>query len=310
VYALVRIEPDELFSSWLARAALRGGCNPLTLTSLLWQDWRPWTVDIDRGIPAERMQQLVRATGIDAGRLELAMLDRMIAGLSAGGRVPKTTALWLLARGGRNRRTRGGLAFCPACLADDRVAYFRRHWRLAWHTACERHGSMLADRCLRCLAPVAPHRCDVDGGGIGRCHSCDFDLRGTPVEMADSDAIAFQVQADRVLSDGVGMWPDRASIDSPAWFAAARTLAGRSLRQLDAHLGASAPPAMGLPLELQSVQERHLRLAVVGKRLNAGLLTPLFGRPPKAVEVGTDAEHTEAKLAWRRFLRRRGMAPF
>ncbi len=127
--------------------------------------------------------------------------------------------------------------------------------------------------------------------------------------MADTDALAFQVQADRVIFDGVGVWPDRASIDSPSWFAAARTLARRSLRQLDAHLGASAPPAMGLPLELQSVHERHLRLAVVGKTLNAGLLTPLFGHPPKAVEVKANAEHTEAKLAWRRFLRRRGMAP-
>lgn len=127
--------------------------------------------------------------------------------------------------------------------------------------------------------------------------------------MADSDALAFQVQADRVLAEGIGVWPDRSTIDSPAWFAAARRLARRSLHQLEAHLGVLAPPAMGLALELQSVQERHMRFAVVGKRLNVGLLAPLFGHPSKAVEVTADDMHIKAQLAWRRFLRRRGVAP-
>ncbi|MFE8730337.1 TniQ family protein, partial [Aeromonas hydrophila] len=46
----VQISPfkDELLSSWLVRASLAHGCDPMSLTSAVWPTWRAWTVDIDR----------------------------------------------------------------------------------------------------------------------------------------------------------------------------------------------------------------------------------------------------------------------
>ena len=56
---LVAPAPDELISSWLARAALHAGCDPLDLTACLWPGWRAWIRELDLGLPSDRAAQLV-----------------------------------------------------------------------------------------------------------------------------------------------------------------------------------------------------------------------------------------------------------
>lgn len=80
-----------------------------------------------------------------------------------------------------------GMQFCPLCLAEDEVPYFRKRWRVAFYTMCTKHQCMVHDRCPSCGAPVAFHRREmgkigqVDAGLITQCHACDFDLRESKV---------------------------------------------------------------------------------------------------------------------------------
>lgn len=48
-------------------------------------------------------------------------------------------------------------AWCPSCLADDGpAAYDRLVWSLAVQARCDRHGSLLVDRCQRCYRGHRP----------------------------------------------------------------------------------------------------------------------------------------------------------
>ena len=160
----VPLLPEESLSSWLVRAALRQGCDPLSLTGAIWPTWRIWTRDIDREIPLARMRPLVNASGISSAKFQKAgMRDdcEKVVGYS----LPETrTWPWLLALGSRNRTRHGGQQVCTLCLAEDSTPYLRRHWRFAWHTGCRFHGVQLVDECPACKAPIEPHRLTAEGG--------------------------------------------------------------------------------------------------------------------------------------------------
>ena len=48
------------------------------------------------------------------------------------------------------------LQFCPTCLREDEVPYFRQSWTLATRVSCFRHGRRLRDRCPSCGQSLAP----------------------------------------------------------------------------------------------------------------------------------------------------------
>ena len=50
------------------------------------------------------------------------------------------------------------LQFCPACLREDALPYFRRSWTLATRVSCFRHGCRLRDCCPSCGQGLAPFR--------------------------------------------------------------------------------------------------------------------------------------------------------
>ena len=244
------------------------GCDPIVLTGNVWPGWRAWTRDLDRGLSAERLDTLVARSGLCRLQLEEATL-RPIVQLIAPGAVERKAAWpWVMAQGSRNRRRFGGLQYCPQCLDEDGMPYFRRHWRLAWHTGCERHGCLLADHCGSCRAPVEPHRCRAMDGVQTRCPSCSIDLRATRTDSACQEALAFQQAADAVLVAGHGSWAG-ATLKLSAWFVVARTHAGGRLRLLATD--PSPQSLTALPLILQRPSERtfRLRMACRGMRNHA-----------------------------------------
>lgn len=154
--ATFALQPGEIFSSWLVRYALASGCDPLSLTGSLWRGERPWTRDLDRGVPEAKLAALGRQVGDGADALRNAFLPGYVPLAEVSPALPIWP--WILSVGTRNRRRHGGLQFCPRCLTEDRAPYYRIRWRLAWVMCCDVHGVMLLDRCTSCQAPVEPHR--------------------------------------------------------------------------------------------------------------------------------------------------------
>lgn len=278
----VSLQPDELFSTWLVRAALAQGCDPLTMTGDLWPKWRIWTVDPDRGVARNRLMVLARKSGIDVAALEASCFKDIASAVKAS--IANAAFLpWVLALGSRNRQRHGGLQYCAQCLMDDKAPFFRLQWRLAWHTCCAFHKVQLADCCCTCLAPVEPHRLTALQCVMSTCPSCGYDLRICPTEPANVDALAFQKAADVVVKSGYGLYGETA-LPTAEWFAlnryflllvraAARrqsTSFSGCLAMLDANIAATLPSLTGLSFELLPVGERAAFLACTQSLLCAG----------------------------------------
>jgi hypothetical protein len=278
----VPLAPDELFSMWLVRAALAQGSDPMIVAGDLWPKWRAWTIDLDRGISDNRLSSLVRLAGIDADSFKAAWVRSVAVAIGVDPCGEIAIWPWILALGSRNRKRRGGLQYCPACLASDARPYFRVQWRLAWHTCCAVHRLVLYDRCCHCWAPVEPHRLSATAG-INSCANCGGDLRSGTPKSASNGALVFQDYADSVVVSGTGHYGAN-KLTAKEWFylaryllmllrcASRRKLCGLAncLKTLDPEVGLLRPPATGLGFEMLPPGERADFLSSIGKLILVG----------------------------------------
>jgi len=215
------IQPDELLSSWIVRSALANGCDPLAFADAIWPKWRMWCIDVDRGLPAIQMEVLAASSGLPTGAIAGSALASVAAKVSMGELPIKNFWYWILTLGCRNRRRYGGVQYCPGCLAEDKLPYFRKHWRYAWHTVCLRHGVMLLDRCPGCALAIQPHRLTAESTSMGVCPICGSDLKyGTKRRFLNGEHL-FQVAADDGLAHG-GQFVHGVEVPIADWFAIAR----------------------------------------------------------------------------------------
>lgn len=273
--------PDELLSCWLVRLAHGHGLKVQTFCNLMFGNRRQiWNRDIDRLAPAWLIDELILRTGTSP---EMAWGTTLRA--YEGILYPKfrlsSTLRWILALKVYHRTRQGyGLQFCPACLSEDNVPYFRKRWRIALNTVCSKHGTMLFDRCPHCGAAVAFHRLDmagaeaIDVAPLSYCHSCQFDLRDAVPEkpiVYDADASSLLLDACRQFAhDGV-----QESEWDLGHFAVMHQLCRiMTTRYKHAHLREFVLDQIGvpdieligghIPFEMRTIQERHHLLQLVG----------------------------------------------
>jgi Zn ribbon nucleic-acid-binding protein len=201
--------PDELLSCWLVRLAHGHGLKVQTFCNLIFGNrHQVWNRDIDRLAPEWLLSELSYRTGTPAEIVWKTTL-RAYEGLLYRKFRLSGALQWILALKMYHRKRVGhGLQFCPVCLAEDVIPYFRKRWRVAFNTVCTRHGTMLLDRCPKCGVAIALHRLDMvrpdalEIGAMSHCHACGFDLRDAPkVEPIsyDSQASTLLIEASRAL---------------------------------------------------------------------------------------------------------------
>lgn len=269
--------PDEIISSWLVRAALTQGCDPMTLTLQVWPKWRIWTQDADRFIKDDRFESICSFSGIEQSKLKSASL-LPISSRIYGKKPPEKSAwTWFVAPGARNTKRHNGIQYCPACLKNDAKPYFRIQWRFVWHTGCGVHGHALLDRCHRCNSPVEYHRLQAQDKFITVCATCKADLRAAGVRSCMPDALKLQQVADQVLKNGGGHFQGH-DIDVKSWFELVNFFASlirvaqrdenrpltEFLKLLGAQLADRAPVQVGNCLQILRTHDRE--------KLMAGLL--------------------------------------
>lgn len=273
---------EEVLSSWLVRAALRHSCTALALTGDLWPGWRYWCSDPDVSLSEERLSRLSVRSGISEQELRDTLLRLFIDGVRGESPGSPGCYPWILCLGSRNRRRAGGLQYCPNCFAEE-TPYYRRHSRLAWHTVCARHQTLLRHRCPHCEAPLCPHLLEPPASNLVRCHRCRRMLSEADALKGPRDAYCFQAFADRVLVEGHGLFGGQL-LKTSEWFYLVRWITGflRSaamhptshaqnfLRELGIEIGWLIPPASGLPLEMLPPYERAQQLSICWRILQAG----------------------------------------
>ena len=280
----VPLLPDEIISSWLVRAALAQGCDPMVLTGEIWPKWRIWTRDADRFLDDAPLNKLVASAGISLSCFRAATLKSVAERVSNGPLPDKAVWPWISALGARNTKRRSGLQYCPACLRDDGIPYYRLQWRFSWHVGCEHHHCLLLDRCPHCGAPFEPHRLHAEDGHVAVCATCSGNLRGVgAITPCSDDAMAFQNAGDEAIRHGRSQFMAQLT-ETDAWFVGASFLsallrrANRSdAEALHAFLESMGIAAPALPLdpgtgvELLGTAERHLLLDVLWKLMRTDL---------------------------------------
>ena len=187
----VRPAPGELLSSWLHRVAHANGVPPRYFRAVLGVAGETWSAQLDRHLPDAVRRLLLDHTSI---------CPEEIDGLCLANSPLSTLRLRLRTRpqdAGTSTAQSCWLQFCPICLREDEVPYFRRSWTLATRVSCFRHGCRLRDRCPSCGQGLAP---------FGRdrlvpqqyCAFCDASL-AKPTDPANSGARRLERLIDDLL---------------------------------------------------------------------------------------------------------------
>lgn len=167
---------DESITSWLVRAALNQGCDPLVLTQFYWSDYRLWTYDVDKGfhtIDDAIHSEMAILSDTDQTLFDtqnLTYISNQMGSLAKSQNVSNT---WTLPLSKRNTRSRLGYYYCPLCMIDDEKAHLKIHWRMSWNVYCEQHGVSMLSKCTVCGMPYQPNLIQAQSRFINRCHHCD-----------------------------------------------------------------------------------------------------------------------------------------
>lgn len=195
-------QQDELFSCWLARTALSNAPTAHRFCQSIWPNQQVWTRDIDVCNNISLIPTLSARTGVPARDI-YSMCLQFYEGTVVERLHVNTPTNWVLPTGVYHRiRTRYGLQWCPICLREDPVPYFRRQWRMAFCSCCPKHGILLADRCHKCRSPAVPFR-----SGITTCYKCASDLRDHPPCPALAEAIIAEDLLTKRAVDGRTLLP-------------------------------------------------------------------------------------------------------
>jgi len=195
---------DELLSSWLVRIARAMGMLNHTFCDLAFGGKAIWNRDIDKSVDESTLRVLAEKTATPLAQVRSLTLSAYEGWLYEHHN-PNGNTRWILPLGIYHRVHRNyGLQYCPLCLCEDKEPYFRRRWRLAHITHCDKHQCLLVDRCSRCGYPVNFHRLEPSHEALPICPRCEGDLRDGPVIQQTHDLVALRAQKkfDHILYQG------------------------------------------------------------------------------------------------------------
>lgn len=185
---------DELFSSWLIRTAYSHHTHPHTFIQL----------HLSRNYHYMSNNNLdVVVSDDELYKLELKCNSKI-----------KLHSLTLKAYNGflqENMINNGfnkllcNLRFCPICLREDKLIYFRKHWKVVFNTICDKHKCFLYDSCPKCNKPIDISKMFMNKFTFKYCNSCGFDLtksRKLPISIKSFEGINSVEKLNEVLRKG------------------------------------------------------------------------------------------------------------
>lgn len=100
-----------------------------------------------------------------------------------------------------DKRTHYGLMFCPKCLAEDKVPYYRKKWRYYFYNACSKHKIFLTDRCWVCYEKIKLAKMS-HLKEVCFCSKCERDL-GLTITIPIQSNLAYGLKAVSWFEQGL-----------------------------------------------------------------------------------------------------------
>ena len=199
---------DELFSSWILRAARANGQKVFSLLYLFEEKASNIHSNLDNAITPELVHHFATSLNTPFSRAYQTTLQSYEGYLfeATTKKVNRKTCI-LYAGIKRKALQRFPLQFCSLCLATGEP-YFRKRWRVSFITVCSKHRCQLLDRCPKCGLPVNPMKHDVGyqamhvRNELVHCYGCGFDLTQSTVQRADEDLTNETLWYESILKNG------------------------------------------------------------------------------------------------------------
>lgn len=175
---------DELLSSWVTRIALENGLYTHALyKSCLGLDSSIFIRDIDKLFVPSLIDSLEEKTGLTSEKIKKLMLTDF-EGRITEKVITNSSSRWILPLGIYHRtRKNKGVVYCPQCLAESPIKYYKRIWRLSFVVMCEKHYCLLRDCCPHCGNSIDYQRIGIGktkfetpSNDLGLCGSCTLPL--------------------------------------------------------------------------------------------------------------------------------------
>lgn len=201
----LRLSPikGELLSSWLLRFAKEYQKPPIVIVQRFSQANLGVLRNPDLGLKSEILHKIAIALKKPPEKIEGASLAKMATNIGLDITKKQIKPYWLVAarRGQGHQLASLPIQYCPQCLSQDEIPYFRKEWAFAFVVACKEHRSMLSQACPHCgtrdyysgswSAPTGMHLVNT----VKHCLNCRGDLTDQKVSTLGGEyASLFQFQ--------------------------------------------------------------------------------------------------------------------
>lgn len=180
-----RPAPGEIFSSWMAREAQALGKSLNGLINYVYRDWLYKKRDIDKFATGNTINKFADLMNVDILEAEKTSLYMKMSTISNIEKHPYSAEWVTHTNNIYTARKTNGNCFCPTCLSEDKVPYFRLAWRISFVTMCTEHDELLHDKCHNCKNEINLYRLPAGRECVTRCCWCDHDIRKSPKITGD-----------------------------------------------------------------------------------------------------------------------------
>ncbi|TLS73390.1 TniQ family protein [Aliarcobacter thereius] len=192
---------DELLSSWLTRVAIEHK-RKLSIFLSLYVKKEGNSIarnDLDFLYDEKLFEALVNKSNLtkkDIFKMSLRSEEGYLYSCSDNNLYPPNQIRKLV-----DKRNHYGLMYCPQCLAEDKIPYFRKKWRYQFYNVCTKHEIFLTDRCWVCYERVNFSKI-VHNKNLAICSKCEKDLR-TSVCKNIEDYHKYGLEATKWFEEGL-----------------------------------------------------------------------------------------------------------
>lgn len=191
---------DELLSSWFARLAYAHHTHPQTFINLYFglSNRGLFKNNIDISLDVTLLQQIQTMCNnkIDIFKLTLKTYSGYLQEDDIN--IP-------------SNRFFSPIRYCPICLREDKIPYFRKSWKLAFSSICLKHDCFLYASCSTCNEPLSILKMYKDKLPFIYCHKCGFELKkARKIGLRDKYLSAKNSQQEilRILHQGYAKFHD------------------------------------------------------------------------------------------------------
>lgn len=185
---------DELLSSWIVRMAYAHKTHPHTFVNQ-YLNYRPYAfflAENDITLNTEMIKDIESKTyhKIDVRSLMLTTYS----GILQENIYPNNPTIFFTHQ-----------KYCPMCLREDKVPYFRKVWRTVFYNICNKHQCYLYEYCPACHDRLDISKMYDNQLPFTYCHRCGFEFkkgRKLPNHKKYIASLDYQNKIFKIIQDG------------------------------------------------------------------------------------------------------------